>query len=243
MGGCWVPVSIGRRREGSHDNPESSSGRGGAGRGARPTSYLLASTIVTALVGKLGDLFGRKRVFQAAVVFFVAGSVLCGLAQSMTMLVAAGVAGSTSPGCGASCASTAIGRCTGRRGSPTSPTTCGYPSRCSNPPSPAWSPAATCERDGDEMWLTQPGVQQVDYVYSLLLAWIVDKLSRSPGFEGRPGPPRGRSRPANASRIGFWLNVIGTTNRRRWRWPAAGSRHAQTGAGVPSRHEPNRTIR
>ena len=30
------------------------------------TSYLLASTIVTALVGKLGDLFGRKRVFQAA---------------------------------------------------------------------------------------------------------------------------------------------------------------------------------
>ncbi|PJE05070.1 MDR family MFS transporter, partial [Mycobacterium sp.] len=51
------------------------------------TSYLLASTIVTALVGKLGDLYGRKRVFQAAVLFFVAGSVLCGLAQSMTMLV------------------------------------------------------------------------------------------------------------------------------------------------------------
>lgn len=53
------------------------------------TSYLLASTVVTALVGKLGDLFGRKRVFQAAVVFFVVGSVLCGLAQSMGMLVAA----------------------------------------------------------------------------------------------------------------------------------------------------------
>lgn len=53
------------------------------------TSYLLASTIVTALVGKLGDLFGRKRVFQAAIVFFVVGSVLCGLAQSMGMLVAA----------------------------------------------------------------------------------------------------------------------------------------------------------
>ncbi|OBK24183.1 MFS transporter [Mycobacterium asiaticum] len=51
------------------------------------TSYLLASTVVTALVGKFGDLFGRKRVFQAAVLFFVAGSVLCGLAQSMTMLV------------------------------------------------------------------------------------------------------------------------------------------------------------
>ncbi|OBG56373.1 MULTISPECIES: MDR family MFS transporter [unclassified Mycobacterium] len=52
------------------------------------TSYLLASTIITALVGKFGDLFGRKRVFQAAVVFFVAGSVLCGLSSSMGMLVA-----------------------------------------------------------------------------------------------------------------------------------------------------------
>jgi EmrB/QacA subfamily drug resistance transporter len=52
------------------------------------TSYLLASTIITAIVGKLGDLFGRKRVFQGAVVFFLAGSVLCGLAGSMTMLVA-----------------------------------------------------------------------------------------------------------------------------------------------------------
>jgi EmrB/QacA subfamily drug resistance transporter len=51
------------------------------------TSYLLASTIVTALVGKLGDVFGRKRVFQAAVLFFVVGSVSCGLAQSMAMLV------------------------------------------------------------------------------------------------------------------------------------------------------------
>lgn len=53
------------------------------------TSYLLASTIVTALVGKLGDIFGRKRVFEVAVLFFVVGSVLCGLAQSMTMLVGA----------------------------------------------------------------------------------------------------------------------------------------------------------
>jgi EmrB/QacA subfamily drug resistance transporter len=53
------------------------------------TSYLLASTIITALVGRLGDLFGRKVVFQAAVTFFVLGSVLCGLSQSMAMLVAA----------------------------------------------------------------------------------------------------------------------------------------------------------
>src|SRR6195952_5531762 len=52
------------------------------------TSYLLASTIVTAIVGKLGDVLGRKTVFQTAVVFFLVGSVLCGLAGSMTMLVA-----------------------------------------------------------------------------------------------------------------------------------------------------------
>ena len=45
------------------------------------TSYLLASTIATAIVGKLGDLFGRKAVFQVSVVFFLAGSVLCGLSS------------------------------------------------------------------------------------------------------------------------------------------------------------------
>lgn len=53
------------------------------------TSYLLASTVVTAIAGKLGDLIGRKTVFLAAVVFFLVGSVLCGLAGSMEVLVAA----------------------------------------------------------------------------------------------------------------------------------------------------------
>lgn len=63
---------------------------GGAGHQAWVvTSYLLASTIATAIVGKLGDLFGRKAVFQASVGFFLVGSVLCGLSGSMTMLVAA----------------------------------------------------------------------------------------------------------------------------------------------------------
>jgi EmrB/QacA subfamily drug resistance transporter len=52
------------------------------------TSYLLASTVVTAVAGKLGDLFGRKTVFQVSILFFLGGSVLCGLAGSMTMLVA-----------------------------------------------------------------------------------------------------------------------------------------------------------
>jgi len=46
--------------------------------------------------------------------------------------------------------------------------------------------AGFVQGDGDQLWLTQSGVQQVDYVYSLLLAWIQDKLARSPSFEGRP---------------------------------------------------------
>lgn len=53
------------------------------------TSYLLTSTFATVLAGKLGDLFGRKLVFQGAVVCFVLGSVLCGLSTSMVMLVGA----------------------------------------------------------------------------------------------------------------------------------------------------------
>src|SRR3954463_3954436 len=63
---------------------------GGAGHQAWVvTSYLLASTVVTAIVGKLGDLLGRKTVFIAAVLFFMVGSVLCGLAGSLPVLVAA----------------------------------------------------------------------------------------------------------------------------------------------------------
>src|ERR1700753_2938742 len=52
------------------------------------TAYLLAVTVVTPLYGKLGDLFGRKVVLQAALVLFLIGSALCGLSQSMTELIA-----------------------------------------------------------------------------------------------------------------------------------------------------------
>jgi EmrB/QacA subfamily drug resistance transporter len=52
------------------------------------TAYLLASTITGPLYGKLGDLYGRKKVLQTAIVIFLIGSVLCGLAQSMTQLIA-----------------------------------------------------------------------------------------------------------------------------------------------------------
>ncbi|MEV7991040.1 MFS transporter [Streptomyces sp. NPDC086077] len=52
------------------------------------TAYLLASTAATPLWGKLGDQYGRKRLFQIAVVIFLIGSALCGIAQDMTQLIA-----------------------------------------------------------------------------------------------------------------------------------------------------------
>lgn len=52
------------------------------------SAFLLAQTAVTPLYGKLGDLYGRKRILQSAVVLFLAGSALCGLAGSMTELIA-----------------------------------------------------------------------------------------------------------------------------------------------------------
>ncbi|MDX6548566.1 MAG: hypothetical protein QOG33_2116 [Gaiellales bacterium] len=52
------------------------------------TGYLLASTISGPLYGKLGDLYGRKTLLQGAIVLFLIGSVLCGLSQNMTELIA-----------------------------------------------------------------------------------------------------------------------------------------------------------
>jgi EmrB/QacA subfamily drug resistance transporter len=51
------------------------------------TAYLLATTAVTPVYGKLGDLYGRKIVLQVALVIFLAGSALCGLSQSLTELI------------------------------------------------------------------------------------------------------------------------------------------------------------
>src|SRR6478736_8552892 len=52
------------------------------------TAYLLASTVSGPLYGKLGDLYGRKPLLQAAIVLFLIGSVLCGVSQNMTELIA-----------------------------------------------------------------------------------------------------------------------------------------------------------
>ena len=51
------------------------------------TAYLLTTTIVTPLYGKLGDLFGRKIVLQSAIVLFLVGSALCGQSRSMAQLI------------------------------------------------------------------------------------------------------------------------------------------------------------
>ena len=52
------------------------------------TAYILASTASTPLWGKLGDQYGRKIFFQAAIVIFLIGSALAGLSSSMIELIA-----------------------------------------------------------------------------------------------------------------------------------------------------------
>ncbi|GHO97181.1 MFS transporter [Reticulibacter mediterranei] len=52
------------------------------------TAYMLASTVMVPIYGKLSDLFGRKRIFLIGVILFLTGSALCGAAQSMNQLIA-----------------------------------------------------------------------------------------------------------------------------------------------------------
>ncbi|MEV4175872.1 MFS transporter [Nonomuraea sp. NPDC049709] len=68
------------------------SGMGTSGMGTSGwvvTSYVLASTATGALYGRVSDRFGRRAVFVGAVALFVAGSALCGLAQTIAQLIAA----------------------------------------------------------------------------------------------------------------------------------------------------------
>ena len=52
------------------------------------TAYLITATIVTPLYGKLGDIYGRKRLFIIAISIFIFGSILCTFATSMFSLAA-----------------------------------------------------------------------------------------------------------------------------------------------------------
>ncbi len=51
------------------------------------TAYLLTTTVTVPLYGKLGDIYGRRRLFIASIAIFLVGSVLCGVAQNMIQLV------------------------------------------------------------------------------------------------------------------------------------------------------------
>lgn len=51
------------------------------------TAYLLTSTAAAPIYGKLGDMYGRKIVLQAAITIFILGSALCGLSQNMFQLI------------------------------------------------------------------------------------------------------------------------------------------------------------
>ena len=51
------------------------------------TAYLLTSAVSTPLYGKIGDMYGRKKIFQSAIIIFLIGSALCGLSQNMTQLI------------------------------------------------------------------------------------------------------------------------------------------------------------
>ncbi len=51
------------------------------------TGYILTSTITTPLFGRIGDLYGRKKIFQGAIVVFLVGSMLCGISQNMAELI------------------------------------------------------------------------------------------------------------------------------------------------------------
>ena len=53
------------------------------------TAYIVTSAISTPLLGKLSDLYGRRRIFQITMFVFLMGSLLCGLANSMGQLIAA----------------------------------------------------------------------------------------------------------------------------------------------------------
>ena len=52
------------------------------------TAYILSSTVVAPLYGKLSDLYGRRIMVFIAVGLFLAGSILCGVSQTMTALIA-----------------------------------------------------------------------------------------------------------------------------------------------------------
>ncbi len=50
-------------------------------------SYMITTTVLSPIAGRLSDLFGRKNVFSFGIILFLVGSLLCGLSQNMVQLV------------------------------------------------------------------------------------------------------------------------------------------------------------
>ena len=266
------------------------------------TSYLLASTIITALVGRLGDLFGRKLIFQAAMTFFVIGSVLCGLSQSMAMLVGARALQGIGGGAITVTASALIGeviplrdrgRYQGALGAVFGVTTVigpllggyftdhlsiamrpdcqldvaelwallrinrfqralgiaritdigeqfGIPYEVLEPTFDRLVRGGYAQRDVDRLWLTPAGTREVDFVSSLLQGWIIDKLTRSPNFQGRPDRVSVEAALDRIARRIVAQPDWGDDQPKLSELAAQRLRLAPS--GVPSRHEPNRNI-
>ncbi|MGH9207796.1 MAG: MFS transporter, partial [Acidimicrobiales bacterium] len=95
-------------------------------------------------------------------------------------------------------------------------------------------------RDIDRLWLTPSGVRQVDFVTTLLREWIVDKLTRSPSFRGRPDRVQVE---AALDRIAHRIVAQRDWHEdQRQLAEVATQKLALAPSGVPSRHEPNRNI-
>jgi hypothetical protein len=96
-------------------------------------------------------------------------------------------------------------------------------------------------QDVDRLWLTPLGARQVEFVTTLIREWIVDKLSRSPSYHGRPDRAQVE---AALDRIAHRI-----VTQRDWHEErrdlarVATEKLPQPTSGVPSRHEPNRNIR
>jgi predicted MFS family arabinose efflux permease len=99
------------------------------------------------------------------------------------------------------------------------------------------------QRDVDRLSLTPSGARQVDFITTLIREWIVDKLSRSPNFQGRPD----RAQVQTAlDRIAHRIVAQPDWDDDRRRLSAADREATErlpvAASGVPSRHEPNRNI-
>src|SRR5437763_9992344 len=75
------------------------------------TAYFLAATATVTVAGKLADLFGRRGVFMISITIFLAGSLLCGLASSMPMLVLFRALQGSAPGASTPCRSSSWATC------------------------------------------------------------------------------------------------------------------------------------